>query len=104
MNRKANEIQILFQLTGATGYLGSHVAAQLLEQGYTVRAAVRPGKSERLRSMFPDAGDKLQTIEVASLTSDYTLAVRGVNTVVHCASPAFLQGETSKEILDVSYH
>ena len=52
--------------------------------------------------LFPDAGDKLQTIEIASLTSDFTLAVKDVDAVIHCATPSYLQGATNKETLDVS--
>lgn len=31
-------------VTGATGYLGGHVARLLVEAGHTVRALVRPGR------------------------------------------------------------
>lgn len=91
----------VLQVTGATGVLGSHVVSQLLEQSYTVRAAVRPGKVQRLRDIFPAAGTRLQTTEVASLTSDFATAVKDVGAVIHCASPAYFKGEGAKDILDV---
>src|SRR5439155_21385029 len=31
-------------ITGATGYLGAHVAARLVSAGHAVRALVRPGR------------------------------------------------------------
>lgn len=52
--------------------------------------------------MFPDAGANLQTIEVESLTSDYSRAVKGVGAVIHCANPTYSKGESGQEILEVS--
>jgi hypothetical protein len=38
-------------LTGASGYIGKHIALQLLNQGYEVRASVRSlNKSDEVRS------------------------------------------------------
>lgn len=51
--------------------------------------------------MFPDAGDKLETTEIESLNSDFTLALQGVGAVIHCAAPLTPQF-TGKEIVDVS--
>ena len=37
-------------LTGASGYIGKHIALQLLNQGYSVRASVRSlSKSDEVR-------------------------------------------------------
>jgi nucleoside-diphosphate-sugar epimerase len=42
-------------LTGATGFLGSHLAHQLLKQGYQVVALKRrSSKIERIQSILPD--------------------------------------------------
>ena len=35
-------------LTGATGFLGSSLAAELLRRGHRVRALVRPGSESRV--------------------------------------------------------
>lgn len=40
-------------LTGATGFIGSHVARELLAAGYTVRALVRPAAPERAAPRNP---------------------------------------------------
>jgi dihydroflavonol-4-reductase len=40
-------------LTGATGFIGSHVARELLASGYTVRALVRPAAPERTAPRNP---------------------------------------------------
>ena len=38
-------------LTGASGYIGKHIALQLLNQGYNVRASVRSlSKSEEVKA------------------------------------------------------
>jgi len=94
----------LLLVTGATGYLGSNLVSQLLEKGYAVRATVRPGKTERLYTLFPDAGDKLQAVEIKSLTSDLSDALKDVSVVIHCASPSFYKGESGQEILEGGYY
>lgn len=41
-------------LTGASGFIGSHVAAQLLEQGHTVAALLRPqSDTRRIAALLP---------------------------------------------------
>ncbi len=69
-------------ITGATGYIGRHLVARLVEQGERPRCLVRNVKSAI--SMFPT--DKVElvqgdTTQFAALEA----AVRGVDTVVHAA-------------------
>ena len=40
-------------VTGATGFLGSHVARLLAERGERVRALVRPESAGRVAEMLP---------------------------------------------------
>lgn len=40
-------------LTGATGFLGSHLAPELLRRGYAVRALARPGSNRQLLAHLP---------------------------------------------------
>lgn len=68
-------------LTGATGFLGSHIAHALLAAGHEVVALVRPGKTldSQLASVSCATGDVL---DLGSLRA----AVRGCDAVVHAAA------------------
>jgi dihydroflavonol-4-reductase len=65
-------------VTGATGYVGSAVVAELVKRGHRVRAAVR-----RAATVLPD------TVERVPLDLDddgsFREAVKGCDGVVHCA-------------------
>jgi nucleoside-diphosphate-sugar epimerase len=69
-------------VTGATGFIGSHLAEQLLHDGHSVRCIVRPGRRR------PSWIDRLPVeIVPASLTDVEALqrACHGVRTIVHVA-------------------
>ncbi len=83
-------------LTGASGYIGKHVALQLLNQGYTVRASVRSlAKSEEvINAVKPHLLDvsKLEsrlTFVELDLEKDagWDIALKGVDVLMHTASP-----------------
>lgn len=83
---------ILVLVTGASGYLGGHVAREFLEHGYRVRGTVRslanPKKVDHLRKLGAAHGGRLELVE-ADLTSDsgWQEAVAGCTFVEHVASP-----------------
>lgn len=68
-------------VTGATGFVGSHLAESLLLDGYNVRLLVRD--STRLRWFNPRSFE----ITVGDLTGEKAIqeAVQSVDIVIHCA-------------------
>lgn len=69
-------------VTGATGFIGSHVVDELLRRGETVRALVRnPARAVELR-------ERGVAVQVGDIGHDKVLAeaVNGVDAVIHCAA------------------
>ena len=69
-------------VTGATGFVGSHVAEACLARGVKVRALVRPGSDTKLL-------EKLGIVLVRGDLTDAAAvheAVEGADAVVHCAA------------------
>jgi len=83
-------------VTGATGRIGHHVTARLLESGRTVRALVRPGDPRRARVELPGVeileGD---LAEPASLRR----AVDGVDSVIHLAAALSSRGHAEDDFV-----
>ena len=83
----------LVLVTGGTGFLGTHVIAQLLASGYRVRTTVRDLEREgELRGALASAGvarDVDLALVRAELSKDagWSDAVAGSRYVVHVASP-----------------
>ncbi len=68
-------------VTGATGFIGRHVVALLLEQGHSVRALVRDGREALPSGAFAVAGE---VTDVAALEQ----ALHGAEIVIHLAGVA----------------
>jgi nucleoside-diphosphate-sugar epimerase len=87
------ETDRLVLVTGIGGFLGRHVAAQLLAAGYTVRGTLRSLKKAKavesaIRSAEGAAEGKLSFVVVDLLLDDgWAAAMSGVTDVVHTASP-----------------
>ncbi|KAJ6535063.1 hypothetical protein B0H19DRAFT_1184841 [Mycena capillaripes] len=78
----------LIFVTGASGFLGSHVILQLLEKGYRVRAAARGGKADHLQSSYASYGDRFAVVKIADIAHDqFPEALVGVDGILHLASP-----------------
>ncbi|KAK7022948.1 hypothetical protein VNI00_016838 [Paramarasmius palmivorus] len=88
-------------VTGATGFIGSHIVSQLLAKPVKVRAVVR--SASKLKSIFPHAGSQLEVVELPSLLDDHTEALKGVSAVIHTAAPAFFNGASSEETFEGVY-
>lgn len=77
-------------LIGGTGFLGAWVLKSLLDEGFSVRAAVRSeAKASALKERFSQHADKLEFVYIDDLTTPgiFDEAVKGVDGIVHCASP-----------------
>jgi nucleoside-diphosphate-sugar epimerase len=79
-------------VTGATGYIASHVVKVLLENGYKVRGSVRSlAKKEKydfLYKFVPEGTNSLEFVEADLLVPEsWKSAVEGVEYVMHVASP-----------------
>ena len=75
-------------LTGATGFLGGHLAARLVAEGRRVRCLVRPGSDPtRLRSLAQN-GERGVELVTGDLTDRDSLrrASDGCAHVIHCAA------------------
>src|SRR6266850_73362 len=83
-------------VTGAAGFLGSHMARQLVARGETVRVLVRASSSNRAISDLPleyVTGDLRDAVSLDR-------AMAGVNRVYHVAADYRLWAKRTKDIYD----
>jgi dihydroflavonol-4-reductase len=91
LNRTNRMLRVL--VTGASGYIASHVILQLLESGYEVVGTLRDQSQEggitSSLSQLTDRVDNLSFVDL-NLLDDYQVyqkAVKGCHYVIHLASP-----------------
>ena len=72
-------------VTGATGFLGQHVVAELVRRGETVRALVRPGRPGSWREWLAAQGVESAEGDLLDATS-LKRACSGADALVHCAA------------------
>ncbi|KAF7969594.1 hypothetical protein HWV62_26823 [Athelia sp. TMB] len=74
-------------VTGANGFLGSHIIHQLLEKGYRVRGTARGAKVALAQEIFASYGDRFEVVAVNDIAKDDISAhLSGVNAVIHAAA------------------
>ena len=83
-------------VTGAAGFLGSHVARQLVARGDNVRVLMRPSSSNRAISDLPLEYVTGDLRDAASLDR----AMSGVQRVFHVAADYRLWAKNSQDIYD----
>ncbi len=93
-------------VTGASGFIGSHVVRDLLERGFRVRATVRDhqdeSKTAHLKAMANGSPGQLEIVS-ANLLDDavWDSAIAGCDLVFHVASAVFLAAKNPQaEIVD----
>src|SRR5579859_6391402 len=83
-------------ITGANGFVGSHLARFLLDQGERVRVLVRPQSDRRLLQHLPVEVACADLRDAPSLTSP----LQGVQRVYHVAADYRLWAKNPQEIYD----
>jgi len=91
-------------VTGISGFLGGHVALQLLQQGYTVRGSVRSlSRADKVKSTLAANGADPSRLEIVALdlTDDqgWREAMSGVRYLQHVASPFVIEQPKDKQEL-----
>jgi CDP-paratose synthetase len=90
---------MLFLLTGATGFLGSHLVKALLERGHSVAAYRRPSSNDwRLGALSL----QVQWHELPAALSLPFHAARLPDAVIHCAALYGRRGELLIELIDAN--
>lgn len=95
-------------VTGASGYIGSHIVSNLLSKGRNVRATVRnlsdPERVKHLREMVIADGGSLEIVEMDLLQRDSVhRAISGCKYVIHTAAAVVLKSNMAQEkIIDPS--
>jgi nucleoside-diphosphate-sugar epimerase len=77
-------------ITGATGFIGAHVALCALKAGYNVRLSVRrEAQIESLCRVFDTFANKLDFVVVSDYTAAnvFDSALKDIDYVIHVASP-----------------
>lgn len=88
-------------LTGISGFLGGHIAVELLKVGYRVRGSIRnASKADKVRDALAAAGADLSRLEFVTLDLEsdngWSQAMAGTRYVLHTASPFVLNQPRDK--------
>lgn len=91
-------------VTGATGFIASHIVQQLLARGYTVRGTATSLKADKLRHItsLPGAAERLQMFEAnLNAAGSFDAVVSGSHVVLHTASPySMTVADAKRDLLD----
>ncbi|MDE0707714.1 MAG: NAD-dependent epimerase/dehydratase family protein [Candidatus Poseidoniales archaeon] len=90
-------------VTGAAGFIGSHVVRELLSQGRSVRATVRNPVNAEFLKQLPGA-ENLEIVQMDLLDrGTVDAAVVGCDDVIHCAAALYVGvKDAQKDVVDPS--
>lgn len=94
----------LVTITGISGFLGGHVALQLLNAGYRVRGSVRHlDKADAVRKTLENAGADISRLEFVALDllsdTGWAEAMQGARYLQHVASPFVINQPSDPDVL-----
>lgn len=90
-------------VTGASGFIASHIVSQLLQSGYRVRGTVRRSPEHYPYLLqLPGAGERLELVMADLLIKEsFHAAFRGCEYVIHTASPYVINvKDPAKELVE----
>ena len=93
-------------VTGASGYIGSRIVEDLLDQGYQVHACVRDASNSKKVNHLIELGKKSSESDVSLFEGDlfekgsYNDAFSGCVAVIHAGATVGFNRETPQEVYD----
>ena len=96
------DIPQIVLVTGASGFVASHIIQNLLERGYRVRGSVRSLQNEAkvrpIRELHVGSKHPVELVEAELLNADsWTEAAQGCRYVIHAASPVVVADQSDEE-------
>ncbi|KAF8883664.1 hypothetical protein CPB85DRAFT_1442369 [Mucidula mucida] len=102
-NDTQTPVEFLF-VTGSSGFIGYHIATQLLDAGYTVRAAARGIEADRLKTIFDNKYSNAEVLKIPDIYSDDSRYLAGKSSctgayaIVHVAAPTPGEGTAESNL------